>query len=1770
MEFANENIQSENPFVDILMKNLKILIYNTIIKDEYAADRAETEESIDNAETYMACMENRVSLNMFKDIPEQFLREVGLPEHTIREYVNFQHETDVIPKDTGGLDANGRLIRAGDTVIKVNDKWIVPTITKTIEDFLDLPLYATTGDIYRVEKAGGTDSYNNDIKAGDLLLREDDKWSILSLKLVDTYENLPEDAKVGDQYIVLGYLYGMIHSDVNNIPIQEGNTVIKLEDGWHVLNPHMINSFIDLPIRAQSGDIYKVDISGGLDANKRLIPGGGHVVRINNKWYVLNTHRELDKFDTLSSTLIASSNGIYFEAVDNQDRLNREIHSGDLVAKVSDKGYSVTLNDSIIIEDFDNFTVLMNADPLYQVLYTGSEDSSGREIQAEDLLIRINSSYYVATVYGVSTYESLPDLQYVKNGDVFHISDLNIKVGKVGNSWYLFNNLVITIDTITESFATEESKNVKIEFNNKKWYIVDPANKRSINSYYDLPELSTGDLCRVSSGGIDSNGITVEPEGLVVRYNNDWYKVSLYKTDTYESLKDIQANDGDLYQITEVGTNVVKLHNKWYICKPAFKNIESLDVMDLHEGDMFTVRSDGGIDATGTIIRSGDTLLRMKHRWYICNDYLTVYNREDVFQLYDGDTFKVLTAGGYDINNKKIEENDTVVCIDKKFYLCSKSVKTSVENFLYLPSPGLMYTIKESGGITRNYQTVKAGDTIVLTEDDWILIDTKVIESYIYLPYTANSGSIFLIKESGTTFRAQLVKKLRPWFLLNFNELNEYYRKITGKPPLNDWGIPVRDYESIIYERLPGFIYYGDFLHEIGPEACQDLEDAGILDIVRQDYPKAEYLNYLTAGLSSYDCRKCSDFMILWIPDNCDELLTREFNKIYNERRDFVLRMVYNTAMELESEHYHSTMQIYLLVMTMVDMIADVQSHIVKKDLLDRRCIEFIFSMYGVPYYREIPLKYQKRICYNLHRLIKYKACTENFDVIKEVFDMKDLEFFKYYLLKVNQKDLANNLIWQGSKVPRCIYNEDFVKTEIKTIEIPQEKDVVVDCPLPNYIDNGNKVVLLSDNSPFTNYSIDSNKIKILYNDINSYSKLIVIFIYSDIGTVDETRNILPSHVPTSDAENIINVNFPISKYIEKGNYFHVVADGKTFTKYYRDEEKISILYRDIASYSSLEVKFVYSTSNIIETTQKEVSIDIEQDYAVPTSIIQTFPIDDFNTKGNHVIVTVDNTILPTNKYTINNSNNTISIPYNNIKTYSTLELTYIYSTTSDKLTKLEIPITVSKNYIDIPEPCENYTTNNWPVFVIADNKLLGPENYDIIDTEFETYPITTINTISQLKFVFFYLNKEPYIYDIYEENYDQTKSLRFSKIQMNYINSVQHLLDQMNWKKYDRIVKKDPWWVGKEYKDGEHEIVKQAILNAEYNYMRTKYFSLHKMVDLSTSSIKISLFFSALYDDIFNETFLTLRIPSLSNTHQFNLAHLFLFMTALTRLSSNLDDNIEQVTETYLATGFNYKANLRRLRNWIISKHYDPEYFQIWNMIIPDSDITDIDEFMKIQDSNEKIYFYIQYKMLDSHDYREYKMWRAIMDYLMTWKYNLNYFKLNDGSIAKTYTDFLQEKDIVLYTLLIKLINIKDDEERIDMISNTIDDICLVIEQHIDKKLARYVFSDILGKNSSTLLKYVIKIVEFFKSFKIMLRAYGEVNSIGDGGFDTLSEDNVLHFYDYFDSKCIMRKNEYINIEEELHSLNTINSSDTYRIKEDCVIIHKHNKQEEDVTNVD
>jgi hypothetical protein len=194
-----------------------------------------------------------------------------------------------------------------------------------------------------------------------------------------------------------------------------------------------------------------------------------------------------------------------------------------------------------------------------------------------------------------------------------------------------------------------------------------------------------------------------------------------------------------------------------------------------------------------------------------------------------------------------------------------------------------------------------------------------------------------------------------------------------------------------------------------------------------------------------------------------------------------------------------------------------------------------------------------------------------------------------------------------------------------------------------------------------------------------------------------------------------------------------------------------------------------------------------------------------------------------------------------------------------------------------------------------------------------------------------------------------------------------------------------------------------------------------------------------------------------------------------------------------------------------------------------------------------------------------------------MTWNFNLEYYRLNDGTIAETYTDFLKEKDDFLYAKLVQIRNISDKETRIDAIDGVVDDICYVLEEYINGEMESSILSGFAGHSTDAVLKYMIKIIEFFKSYKIIFNERGEQINIGGGGNRTMNEDGMVTFYDQASVKEVNKVGDYIEIEEDVHT-NCIsrvaefeeeNSQGNRWMKEDCQIITHHADGKEEIINV-
>ena len=86
-------------------------------------------------------------------------------------------------------------------------------------------------------------------------------------------------------------------------------------------------------------------------------------------------------------------------------------------------------------------------------------------------------------------------------------------------------------------------------------------------------------------------------------------------------------------------------------------------------------------------------------------------------------------------------------------------------------------------------------------------------------------------------------------------------------------------------------------------------------------------------------------------------------------------------------------------------------------------------------------------------------------------------------------------------------------------------------------------------------------------------------------------------------------------------------------------------------------------------------------------------------------------------------------------------------------------------------------------------------------------------------------------------------------------------------------------------------------------------------------------------------------------------------------------------------------------------------------NFKIPSNETyQDINEVLDIFETNSKIYDNFVLKMLEANNQDEFYIYSFVYDYLFTMQLDRSYFRLSNGELAKSYTEFLKYKDPVLY----------------------------------------------------------------------------------------------------------------------------------------------------------
>jgi hypothetical protein len=170
------------------------------------------------------------------------------------------------------------------------------------------------------------------------------------------------------------------------------------------------------------------------------------------------------------------------------------------------------------------------------------------------------------------------------------------------------------------------------------------------------------------------------------------------------------------------------------------------------------------------------------------------------------------------------------------------------------------------------------------------------------------------------------------------------------------------------------------------------------------------YLNLQTTyGLDIIQIRNAQNFELLYVNPRLINSSTALFQTYYNIVRNVFISTLFNKAFSKDMivanengymNYYNSYCKFMIVLMTIIEIIQrnlsiPIDANVLDDDILD----QFLYS-FGFPDFKHFPSQYKRNVVANLNRLIQYKGTDQVLVDILGIFDLNDINIFRYYLVK--------------------------------------------------------------------------------------------------------------------------------------------------------------------------------------------------------------------------------------------------------------------------------------------------------------------------------------------------------------------------------------------------------------------------------------------------------------------------------------------------------------------------------------------------------------------------------------------------------------------------------------------------------------------------------------------------------------------------------------------------------------------------------------------------
>lgn len=388
-------------------------------------------------------------------------------------------------------------------------------------------------------------------------------------------------------------------------------------------------------------------------------------------------------------------------------------------------------------------------------------------------------------------------------------------------------------------------------------------------------------------------------------------------------------------------------------------------------------------------------------------------------------------------------------------------------------------------------------------------------------------------------------------------------------------------------------------------------------------------------------------------------------------------------------------------------------------------------------------------------------------------------------------------------------------------------------------------------------------------------------------------------------------------------------------------------------------------------------------------------------------------------------------------------------------------------------------------------NKLIKFKSSDkcIVD-------IVSVFGVPNIKVFKYYILKDRNVNNEIDNEYvanddiDKDYTLKFIKVPImekydDYIRTNNNILT------YDAMTESDRHWIG----DKEYDVIKSNIKNMDFTVLRSKYYSVEALIDLTKRNFTLVYFMNILLYNKVDKSKLLVNLPHISTSKKFELVDVIIFLYSLGYLYYGIEDTVmdsrKKIAEVL---GFNTEADLQEIANYL-NTHFDGltlEELGVEGYTIPkangNNEILSFKQLENLYFTNTKIYDHVRKMLIDPPNKRIYDAYKYIYKSLFIMKCNMDYYKLSNGNMASTYRQFLQEKDPLLYETLSNLLKITNLSARRESVVNTIQSTIQYLKDYVNRDIVNLddVFAGLPSISLDFVKKYVEEVIDFFKSFKI------------------------------------------------------------------------------------